>query len=203
MKLNTLNRTLAVSHTHQQAALRVRARLQTIRQSVCADEQAVIATDLQRCGEALEEAAAVMLDQLLMPVDWFGLDQLCAEVLSDGLVPEADSEDGEILGGCAQALHRHPRSSRAAWAGPDQESSGLQSADSLPVRSVRAQNFNLSPELLEELNEVEGEGVSVVEDQNHRPQDASRALRCKLKAKKQGWGDCYLAQSQSWNKVPA
>ena len=143
------------------------------------------------------------MSENLMSVDWFGLDQLCAEVLSDGLVPEADPEDGEILGSCAQALHRHPRSSRAAWAGPDQESSRLQSADRLPVRSVRTEDFDLSPELLEELNEVEGEGVAIVEDQNHYPQDAFRALRCKLKAKKRGWGDCYLAQSQSWNKVPA
>jgi hypothetical protein len=52
------------------------------------------------------------------------------------------------------------------------------------------------------LREVEGEGVAVIEDQNHRPQDALRALRCKVKAKKRGWRDSCLAEARSWNKVP-
>ena len=202
MKLHTLNRALAMPQAHQQAARCARGRLQAFGERVFWDKQAVIAADLERGGEPIEEASAVVLDQLLVPMNRFGLDDLSAEVFGDRLMAQADTEDGEIVGSRSQALHRRARASGASRARADQEAGGLTSADRGPIRAVRAHNFHLNSELQEELREVEGEGIAVIEDQNHCPQDALRALRCKVKHKKRGWRDSYLAEAQSWNKVP-
>ena len=202
MKLHTLNRALAMPQAHQQAARCARAHLQALGERVFGDKQAVIAADLERGGEPFEEASAVVLDQLLVPMNWLRLDELCAEVLGDRLMPQADPKDGEIVGGRSQALHRRARASRPPGTRTNHEARRLTRADRGPIRAVRAQDFYLSPELLEELHEVEGEGVAVIEDQNHRTQDALTALRCKVKHKKRGWRDSCLAEAQSWNKVP-
>ncbi len=202
MKLHTLNRALAMPQAHQQAARRARGRFQAFGERVFWNKQAVIAADLERGGEPIEEASAVVLDQLLVSMNRFGLDDLSAEVLGDRLMPQADTEDGEIVGSRSQALHRRARASRASGAGADHETRRASRADRSPIRAVRAHDFDLNFELLEELHEVEGEGIAVIEDQNHCPQDALRALRCKLKAKKRGWRDSCLAGARSWNKVP-
>ena len=93
MKLHTLNRALAMPQAHQQAARCARAHLQALGERVFGDKQAVIAADLERGGEPFEEASAVVLDQLLVPMNWLRLDELCAEVLGDRLMPQADPKD--------------------------------------------------------------------------------------------------------------
>lgn len=202
MKLNTLNRALSMPQAHEQAAGRARAGLQTLRERVCSHEQAVVATDSERSGDPLEEALGVVLDELFVSMNGLGLDQLRAEVFSDGLMPQADSEDGELSRRSSQARHRRTRTSRPSRPRPDQESSRLTGLDLGPAVTIRAQDFDLSPELQEELREVEGEGVAVVEDQNHCPKDAFRAPRCKVKAKNRGLRESCLAVARSWNKVP-
>ena len=202
MKLNTLNRALAMPQAHEQAAGRARAGLQALREGVCSNEQAVVATDSERGGDPLEEALGVVLDELLVPMNGLGLNQLCAEVFSDRLMSQADSEDGEFFRRSSQTLHRRTRTNRSPWSRSNQESSGLTGLDLGPAVTVRAQYLDLGPELQEELREVKGEGVTVVEDQNHCPKDAFRALRCKVKAKNRGLRESCLAVARSWNKVP-
>jgi len=202
MELHTLDRTMAMPQTHEQTVCGVGARLQAARQGLSADEQAVIATDEQRLRQAFEEAAPVVLNERFVPVHRLGVDELCAEVLSDGLVPEADPEDGELIGSASQTLHRRASPRRTTRARSDQEPRRIKGLDRGPISAIRAHDLYPSAELLEQLSEVEGEGVAVVEDHNHGPQDAFRTLWRKVQAKKRGWRDSYLARAQPWNKVP-
>lgn len=202
MELHTLYRAMAMTQTHEQAVCGVSARLQAARQGLSPDEQAVVATDHQRLRQAFEEAAPVVVNERFVPVDRLGVEELSAEVLSDSLVPKADPEDGELLWSASQTLHRHASARGATRARPDQDPRRVKGLDRGPIGAVRAQDLYPSAELLEQLREVKSEGVTVVEDHNHGSQDAFRALWCKVQAKKRGWRDSYLAQVQSWNKVP-
>ena len=202
MKLHALYRAHAVAEAHDQAVRRVCRDLQALREGLAFDDEAVIATGVHRLREALEEPAPVVVDEGLVAVHGLGAYDASPEVLPDRLVAETDPQDGELRWSQAQALARRTCSCRTSGAGPDQESRRPHGLDRGPIRAVGAHDFDLGAELLEELGEVEGEGVAVVEDQNHSAQDAQRGLSRKVQAEKQRSRVSRLAVAQPWNKVP-
>ena len=143
-----------------------------------------------------------MVDEGLVPVHGLGAYDASTEVLPDRLVAETDPQDGELRWSQAQALARRTCSCRTSGAGPDQEPRRPHGLDRGPIRAVGAHDFDLGAELLEELSEVEGERVAVVEDHDHSAQDAQRGLSRKVQAKKQVWSGSRLAEAHPWNKVP-
>ena len=91
------------------------------------------------------------------------------------------------------------KTSTWSWTWTKDQARRLQGLDHAPVRPVAAQDLDLCAQLLEELGEVESEGVSIVEDDDHSAQDASFRG---LKAKKTASLVSRLAVGPSWNKVP-
>ena len=202
MELHALDRAHVMAEAHDQAVRRVGRDLQALREGLALDDEAVIATDAHRLGESFEEAAPVVVDEGLVAVHGLGTYDASPEVLTDRLVAETDPQDGELRWSQAQALARRTCSCRTSGAGPDQESRRPHGLDRGPIRAVGAHDFDLGAELLEELSEVEGERVAVVEDHDHSAQDAQRGLLRKAQAKKQVWSGSRLAEAHPWNKVP-
>ena len=202
MELHALDRKHAVAEAHDEAVRGVGCDLQTLRQGLPLQDQAVITAYGHGLREPREEAAPVMVNSGLVTMHRFGAHDASAEVLTDRLVPKADPEDGELSRCEPETLHRGGRGAGLSWARPQDEPCGLQGLDRGPICAIRAHHTDLRAQLQKELGEVEGEGVSVVEDYDHCAQDAQRAPLRKSKAKKPLSEGSRLARAHSWNKVP-
>ena len=199
MELHALDWPLAVPEAHDEAVGGVRRGLQALWQAPSLKDQAVIAACRHGLGEPAEEALAVVVDRCLMPVHRLSAHDAPTEVDADGLMAEADPKDREGLRCVAEALQRGRGSLGDTWTRTKDQARRLQGLDHAPVRPVAAQDLDLCAQLLEELGEVESEGVSIVEDDDHSAQDASFRG---LKAKKTPSLVSRLAVGPSWNKVP-
>src|SRR5215468_1216454 len=82
---------------------------------------------------------------------------------------EADAEDGDRAAERADERNRDARLRRRAGAGAEDHRLGLQGPDVLHGELVVPVHLHLAAERLDRLDEVEGEGVVVVDDENHRP----------------------------------
>ena len=202
MELHALDRKHAVAEAHDEAVRGVCCDLQTLRQGLPLQDQAVITAHRHGLREPREEAAPVMVNSGLMTMDGFRAHDAPAEVLADRLVSQTDTEDGELTGCEPETLHRRGGRTRLPRARPQEEAGGLKGLNRGPICAVRSQHLDLCAQLQEELGEVEGEGIPVVEDDDHCAQDAQRGFFRKRKAKKPLEGGSYLAEAHSWNKVP-
>ena len=202
MELHALDRKHAVAEAHDEAVRRVCRDLQTLRQGLSLQDEAVIAGYGHGLRETLEEAATVVVDSCLMTMNGLGAHDAPTEVLADRLVSQTDTEDGELTGREPETLHCRGGRTRLSRARAQEEAGGLQGLNRGPICAVRSQHLDLCAQLREELGEVEGERVPVVEDDNHWRQDAQRGLSRKEQSKKQRSRVSRLAGAQPWNKVP-
>ncbi len=202
MELHALDRKHAVAEAHDEAVRGMRSDLQTLRQGLSFQDEAVITTYGHGLWEPREEAAPVVVDSGLMTMHGLGAHDAPAEVLPDRLVSQADTEDGELTRRKSETFHRRGGRTRLPRARAQEEAGGLQGLNRGPICAVRAQHTDLCAQLQEELGEVEGEGISIVEDDDHCAQDAQRGFFRKRKDKKPLSGGSYLAEAHSWNKVP-
>ncbi len=96
-----------------------------------------------------------------------GADDVTTINLADALVAEADAEDG---GGGSQGLDDGAGNSRfigRAGSGGNADAAGLERLDLREIHRVVANDFHFRPQLAEVLHEVVGEGVVVIDDQQH------------------------------------
>ena len=92
------------------------------------------------------------------------LPDLAAERLDDRLVAEADAERRDARAEPANQLDRDAGVGRAAGAGGDEQVRRLESLGLLDRDRVVPEHLHLGAELLEEVHEVVGERVVVVDD---------------------------------------
>ena len=191
-----------MAEAHDKAVRRVRCDLQTLWQGLRLEDEAVISACGHRLRQTLEEAAAVVVDRRLVAMNRRSAHDASSEVLTDRLMAQADPQNGQLLWGPPETLHRGvgrlgmPRT----WA--EEETCRLKTPNRSPIRAGGAHDFDLCTQLKEELGEVEGERVPVVEDDNNWGQDAQRGLSRKPKAKKPLSRGSHLARGHLWNKVP-
>ena len=132
------------------------------------DDEGVVAGAGERSGQAGEDALAVVRDGAGFAVhEVLGADDLAAEGLADGLVAEADAEDGDFAGHVPDERHEDAGFAGRAGAGREQNAFGLECLDLFDGQLVVAADFDLCTQLAEVLDEVVGEGVVVVEDEDH------------------------------------
>ena len=135
----------------------------------------VVAAGLERLGEAVEEAAAVVVDRARLAVDEsLRLADLAAEGLDDRLVAEADAERRHARGR-AGGRSRATRPRPAGRPGPGETTrcdGPSRSASSASIASLRRTTTS-APSSREEVREVVGERVVVVDQQDHARASAS------------------------------
>src|SRR6185312_5464410 len=100
MELHAVDRQLAVSQAHDQAVVGLGGDLEATRKRGPLDDQRVITRGREAGRDVLENALAAVADlaEFAMHRDR-PADDLAAEGLPDGLVAEADAEDGDLAGG--------------------------------------------------------------------------------------------------------
>jgi len=95
MELDPLNRKGLVTHSHDFAVGTPGRHLEVRRQAVLFDHQAVVPGEVGRRGHAPEHSLAVHADGLHLPVDdLLGPDDLTPEGVADGLVAQANPQQG-------------------------------------------------------------------------------------------------------------
>jgi hypothetical protein len=134
------------------------------------DEQGMVAADLERVGQALEEPLAVVVDHGRLAVhDPLGPADLGTGEPPQELVPEADPEDRRPFRQGLEELPAQAGVSGMARAGGDDrafEPGMLGEFEDLGL--IVSPDQDLSTQLLEHLNQVESKRVKVVDYQYHR-----------------------------------
>ena len=91
-----------------------------------------------------------------------------AEGLADGLMAEANAEQRHLAGKAADHVDADAGILRLARTGRDDDAIGLARGDFIERDLVVAAHFELLPQLAEVLRQVVGEGVVVIDQQDHR-----------------------------------
>src|SRR5450755_4741944 len=97
MKLNALDRKLAMAHAHDLAVVAFRRDLQAFWNAAAVDHQRMITGCGERAGQPFEYAIAAMGDGRHLAVHHAGrADDAPAERLANSLVSKANAEDGNF-----------------------------------------------------------------------------------------------------------
>ena len=168
VELNALGRKLAVANGHHDTAAGG-ADLEHVGQLVDGDQR-VVAADLEVLRQPAEDRAPVVLDPRGLAVDRLVADHLAAPRLDQRLVPEADAERRDAGQGEAfDRLETDARLVRRAWARRDDHAVIAADQQILDARVVVAHHLDLVRgrlELTQVLDEVVGEAVVVVDDED-------------------------------------
>src|SRR5215210_3297712 len=175
VELDPFRGQLAVAHRHQDAAA-VGGRLQAVGE-VRIDDERVVAADHERRREPGEQAGAVVIDVRGLAVHGHVADHRAAEGLRERLVAQADAERRDArLGKPAHHLDADARLVRRAGARRDHRAVPGALEQLLDGDGVVADHVQLRAQLAEVLDEVVGERVVVVDDEDARhAQSACRA----------------------------
>ena len=131
-------------------------------------DERVIAGAGERGGQIVEDALAVVIDGAGFAVhEMGGADDLAAEGLADGLVAETDAEDGHFSGHVANERDENAGLAGCTGAGREQNALGPQSFHLLDGQLVVAIDLDLCAQFAQVLDQVVGERVVVVEDEDH------------------------------------
>ena len=158
--------------------------------SVGLGDERVVAADLERVAQAAEDRPAVVLDHRRLAVDRLVRDDAPAQRLHERLVAEAHAEQS----GSSASGNRRTASSEIPASfgvhGPGRDDHPVIAADQQLVdrRVVVADDLDLGAELAEVLDEVVGEAVVVVEDEDAHPRcDGTGSQRPAVAYGHSGW----------------
>src|SRR5260370_19922365 len=168
MELDAFDFVAAVAEAHDDAVIGLGGDGQLARQGFFLDDERMVA----RGGEGIRQLAENIL-AVVMDLAGFAMKQLrsandfAAECGADGLMAEAHTKDGKLSREALDQLHGNARLLRGAGAGRDDDALGLAPGNFFDGNFVFAMHFDLATQLAAILRNVVGEGIVVVEKQNH------------------------------------
>ncbi|AKF85125.1 hypothetical protein MFUL124B02_09645 [Myxococcus fulvus 124B02] len=128
--------------------------------------------------ESMEHTLVLVLDLGGLPMHGDGsADHLRAEDLPQTLVTEAHAEQGDTSSEGADDLERDARVLGGPGAGGDDDALGLEGLDVAHGDGVVAHHLQLRALRAERLDEVEGERVEVIDEEDHRVAPLARRAR--------------------------
>src|SRR5688572_11944753 len=162
---------------HDLAVLGPGGDLQVGRYRLRQDHQRVVPRGRERIGQAGEDALTVVADLRRLAVHLrLRARHRATKRLADRLVTQTDAQDGRVSAQAVDDLQRDPGLVGGPGAGRDHDALGLQRRDAVDVEGVVADDVRLRAQLAEVLDEVVGERVVVVDDENH-PSGPAAAMR--------------------------
>src|SRR5215213_4880529 len=179
VELHALNFQTSVAQAHYDSVGSRGGDFETVWQALALDDERVVAARVEAVFEPLEYGLAVVANLGGLAVDWLGrAHDPAAENLADGLVAEADAEDGDVAREVGYQLQRHARVVGHARPRRDDDAVGAYLPFDFAHRDlVVAAHDDLRAQLAEILDEVVRERVVVIYQENliaHRP-DRSRS----------------------------
>jgi hypothetical protein len=190
VELDAFDAQLAVAKAHDGTVCGFGGNFERTRERFALDNQRVIARSLKILGEAAKDGLAIVVNFAGFSVhDFWRADYAAAECGANCLVAEANAENWNFPG---EALDEWNADASFRWrarAGGDYDAFGLELFNFIESDLVIAADFKLLPHLAEVLRQVVGEGIVVVEKQNHlaasilAPRIIPRDYRCRRGAR--------------------
>src|SRR5215469_5676956 len=181
VKLHALDGERAVSHGHDLALGGARAHLEHRRYARGSGDQGMVPSHLARLRHPGKERARIVLHERGLAVhEPVGAHDLAAENLDDRLVTETYPEHRNASGELADHVHRYAGVARRPGPRRDAQVRRRERARLRWRQSVVAMHLHFGAEHEERLDQVVGEGVVVVDEQQarvHRPSSASSRAR--------------------------
>src|SRR3954471_14624986 len=195
MELDAVDREVAMAHGHHLSVGGGGGNLELVRDA--RDRERVVAARGQIVAQAGEEAAPVVLDRRRLAVYELpcGAD-LASEGLRQRLMAKADAQGRDARRESAQDLDRRAGGGRTAGTGGDDEVRRVQELRSVRVDRVVSPDDDVRTELAEEVREVVGEAVVVVDQEDHATSSA-RSIACSSAASLARHSACSAAGSES------
>jgi hypothetical protein len=169
MKLNAVHRQSAMHDPHHQAIGAFRVDCQITRHSGALYHERMVARCLQRSINATKYPGPGVPDFRKLPVEGSCPHDLSAEGLPDCLVAEAHAEDWNAGGRFADEIEANAGFVGRARAWREDDRIGLQRHDVGDRNLVVAMDDHIRPQPSQIVEEVEGEAVIVVDQDNHVP----------------------------------
>ena len=169
MVLDALDDLPTVADAHDFAVLGAAGDLEFRRDGRCVQRERVVAHRVERFGHAGEKSLAVVGDSGDLAVhDLLGLNDLCAERLADALMSEADPQHGDLaLGGGEDEFRHDPGAFGPTGTGGEDDRFRAHRHDFGDGDFPVAFHGDLRGGREEHVNEIVGEGVVIVEDEDH------------------------------------
>ncbi len=131
-------------------------------------QQGVISGSGEALWKTLENIGALVQDRRRLAVhEPIGADDLAAEIMTDRLGAEADPENGFFTCECTDHCQRDAGFGRGAGSGRDQHAVGVECQCLIGSDLVIPEYALLHAQLTEVLDEVEGEGIEIIDDEKH------------------------------------
>ena len=178
MELDAVDRQARVAQAHDRAVGGARIDLELGRHGLGLGRQRMVAGGGERRRQVGEHAGPVVLDRAQLAVHHLprAADR-GAERLGDRLVAEADAQDRDAAGGGADQRQRDAGAVGIAGPGRDHDRVGRHGDRILHRQRVVAVDDGLGPELAQIVDEVVGEAVVVIDQEQHRLARPGRAWR--------------------------
>src|SRR5581483_209748 len=169
MELHAMDGQPLVHQSHHEAVIGLRIYFKFGRHARSFDDKRMIPGCLQRSVDTAEESGALVFDLGHLSMNRCGTYHFAAESLPDRLMTEADPEYGNGRGSRGDQLEADTRFIRGAGTGRQYDRVRLRRHDVRNRHSVVSMHDNVSSELSQIVEEVEGEAVVVVDDDDHVP----------------------------------
>src|SRR5690606_19900236 len=167
MELDSVRRMVSVLDRHDDPFRRARRHLDLARHVIRFDHERMISTGAQRRRKSVEESAPFVEDLARLAMERRHAAHLAAERDPDRLMAEADAEDRELAREASDRLDRDARVLRSTRPRRDDEAARSVRSDAVDVDRVVPNDAGARTELADELDEVVGERVVVVDDEDH------------------------------------
>ncbi len=173
VELHAMHRQPRMREPHHQLVVGLGDGRQLGRHAGAIDHQRVVARRLERPVDAAKNARALVLDQRQLAMHRHRrAHHRAAEHLPDRLMPETDPEDRNGGRSLADEVEADAGIVRRAGAGREHDGIGLGIDHSLRRDLVVAMHDHLRPQLPQVVEEIEGEAVVVVDQDDHREKPA-------------------------------
>jgi len=170
VKLYAVERACLVVDGHDLAVSAEGVGDQFVGQIFGADRQGVVAYGVEGLGQAFEKRATCMGDGADLAVANLACgDDLAAHCLSDALMAEADAEDGKDFWGLADQFDANACLVRCAWAGRQDHAVWFQGESLCDGELVIADDLCVCANFLKIVDEVPGETVIIIDDEDVFP----------------------------------
>ncbi len=163
-----MDRAGAVLQAHDLSIRRPGRDFQVVRQGLALDGQRVIARRRERRRQTRKDAFPLVQDRRGLAVhQGLGADHVSAERLTDGLMAQADAQNRH---GCRRRLDQRQADAgliRCAGTGRQQHGGGVQRPRLIHRQVVIAHHMRRRAQLREVVDEIVGEAVVVIDDEDH------------------------------------
>src|SRR6266581_6336243 len=176
MELHAFERQLAVAQPHNEP-VGLGGDLEFAGQTLFLHDEGMVARGHEVLRQFAKDGLAIVMDAAGLAVHQRrGAYYFAAEGITNGLVAEADAKDGNLARELADDVDANAGVLRLSGTGRDHDALRLFRGDLIEGDLVVAANFEIFAQLAEELRQVIGKRIVVVDQQDHLPSAAQPLL---------------------------